>query len=176
MKPSTLPRLRWRGVGEVRALEIKGAFERMLVEARAIRAGAASVRELVAATAVVHELEESRAAVVEHLAALKMRRGWGASGHGERRGERRATADGGIAAVGVAGAPPPPAMGHGRPAFSGAGRAAVAAGRSRREASAASAGSAPGHPADPAFSGPTSEGISEKLNDKGDIHYAHSEG
>lgn len=167
-----LPRIQWPGLTTLTVLRLKGEIERRLFEAKGIRAKASSVREMVAATEVIHQLEEWLALAVEHLAAIKRERGWPTwytvSAGGETPPpDGRSASDG----PGVAGAAPPPVTGQGRPAFVRAGSAADAPGRSGDSGKAPT--KAPLHPAEPAFFCPADEGISTQNNGVGGIHYAN---
>jgi hypothetical protein len=138
---------------------MKGELEKMLACAREMRSEYTAIPDLIAATTVVHQIEEWLAKTIEHLAALKAQRGWDHLGRGmadksrrrspgrpdahhpvahpavasaltaalvdadRRTAGRRPPAEEGDA-LGVVGAQPPPAMGHGWPASPGAGSAA----------------------------------------------------
>lgn len=177
-------------VTAVTLLRIKGKLELMLAEARIEQGRASTVREMVAAVSVVHTLEEHVAAFREALAKKKRQSGWRrhrhtrtgpslppthgrmaprgpASGRNGRRPAAGPVTDGEDA--GVAGVPPPPSMGQGRPALHGAGRAARAADLADGQR-VVSVNSAP-RPANPSFCS-KNEGISGPSDNEGDIHYA----
>lgn len=150
---------------------LKGAFEVMLADARAIQREAATVREMVAAVSVVHQLEEAVSSCRDALQRKRREVGWRRSQ--QMRAEERASlpARGGNPDTdgterqrrpGVSGAQPLTAMGHGWPASaSRAGSAAPLPGRS--EATPADSVKSARHPANPSFC-PSNEGISNEIN------------
>tara|TARA_R110002020_G_scaffold48837_22_gene139240 strand:- start:14994 stop:15569 length:576 start_codon:yes stop_codon:yes gene_type:complete len=183
-----------RNLDEVTAVtlrRVKGRLEVMLDDARTEQRQASSVREMVAAVSVVHQLEEAVAAFREALARKKRQSGWRRRTHAQTgpsltRGHARtaprdpaSARDGRMPAVrpapdgkdaGVAGVQPPPSMGQGRPALHGAGRAARDAAQADGQR-VVSVKSAP-HPVNPSFCS-KNEGISDPSDNEGDIHYAH---
>ena len=141
------PRLHWHAPA-ARVRTLQGKFEVMLADARRDRAAATNLGEIVALTGVIHQVEQWIGMCREHLAAVRRRTGWGEHappGPSRRRAAsplpvhpsgvmpRRPSAGHAAGRLGVAGATPPPVMGHGWPASS---RAGSAASRSARSANA----------------------------------------
>jgi hypothetical protein len=152
---------------------LQGSFEVMLLDARAERSAAESMRSIVAATEIVHQLEEAVARCREVI-AIKRSMIYGYWQH-KPKGKRK----------GGASAPAPAPGSHAyrllarcstvdgpRMARSScAGSAAVSGGRSRNAAKAPAGGQA--IPAEPASFCPAAETIAgNSLNDRG-IHYAN---
>lgn len=144
--------------------ELLGTYQEIYSHAVEIRSEKTDLRELVAATAICHQLEEGIAKCREHISAVRLETGWdrparrqgqkASAQHRQRRFQRQSGADhpapdSAVAsaltaslveadrrtagrrppaedgdALGVVGAQPPPAMGHGWPASPGAGSAA----------------------------------------------------
>ena len=167
------------------------AFGDLAVAARQEARAASTLRAVIAATGRAQDYEQAQARCRAVLARKKRQTGWhrphprpvnrlhpNPSVAGNRPPAHTTGRDGRPPAegpavngkdAGVAGALPPPAMGHGRPAFPGAGRAA-SVGASPGGQRADSVNSAP-HPANPSFCS-ENEGISPNFQKQGDIHYA----
>ena len=74
---AAVPRLRWgQWCGQMQALRMKSQFERMVHVARDLCGEAQGLSEMIAAVSVRQECERWLSMTVEHLAALKRRRGW----------------------------------------------------------------------------------------------------
>ena len=152
---------------------LQGSFEVMLLDAKAERSAAESMRSIVAATEIVHQLEEAVARCREVIGIKRSMIGM----HGTRRqqGKRKGHA--------LAAPAPAPASyayrlvarcstvdGPGTARFSCAGSAAASGGRSRNAVKAPA--QAQSIPAEPASFCPSGETIAaNSLNDRG-IHYA----